>query len=100
MRCQSHIVATFKKAKAQSIWPINDPKNEHPICDGEVSLEVDIEGGGPCHCGDYCYCESPEIKVYGRCTKCRNPFFDEELQSHTNYRVRAQIGKLLEIALG
>lgn len=98
LRCKSHVVQEFKRAKAQSVWPEHDPKSAHKTCGGKITLGVEIEGGGRCYCGDYCYCDSPEIKVHVTCTKCRNPFIDDGLQG-SRYTVEARIGELLHFAL-
>lgn len=45
-------------------------------CGGEIFLSLSTIGAGPCRCGDYCYCEGPEIHVDATCGKCRYPYFD------------------------
>lgn len=96
LKCKSRIVDKPKRRKATSLWPNHDPDNKLPVCGGKIELDISIEGGGPCYCGDYCYCTSPELKLDVRCSSCRNPFVDERLQ---NYDITSVITKLIEMAL-
>lgn len=96
-KCKSIITQKIKRGKHFSLWPEHNPKGE--VCGGNITFGVEIEGGGRCFCGDYCYCDSPSIKVEITCSKCRNPFIDDELQSNSSYDVQDRINKLLLIAL-
>ena len=95
-KCKSHLTQVMKRAKALSVWPEHDQANQHPVCGGDISIDIGIEGGGRCYCGDYCYCDGPSLKVYVTCSKCRNPFIDTRLQD--SYPV-SRINDLVEIGL-
>ena len=100
LKCKSRILTAPKRGKASSLWPVHvkDGRHvDHPECGGDISIYLEIEGGGPCHCGDYCYCESPNLKAYVTCSKCINAFIDEDLQS--GYSVSERVNKLIEFAL-
>lgn len=48
-------------------------------CGGPIKVSLDIDGGGRCSCGDYCYCSPPEITIdysCGAAKRCRNKNFN------------------------
>lgn len=73
--CEAKITREFKAGKANSDRPTQ--KNKDVItCGGDLTYSLDISGGGPCHCGDYCYCSGPEIHVDVECSRCKYPYFE------------------------
>jgi hypothetical protein len=96
MTCKSKIIREFKQARAESLWPEHDKDNMLPVCGGRLHVDLEVEGGGPCRCNDYCYCESAKLVVNVRCERCRNPFLDERLQG---YDPLSRIGEIFAWAL-
>lgn len=96
LKCKARIYGTVSSGKATSIRPsLRTDANE--VCGGNISLDVSLPYRGRCTCDEYCYCESPELEISVTCSRCRNAFIDDDLQSGYPYtRLKELIVKALE----
>lgn len=67
LKCKSHIMRTYARAKADACLPHFKDIAKYPeVCGGAVTVEVGIDHGYGCSC-----CNSPEIEVTLTCKRCK-----------------------------
>lgn len=82
IKCQSRITKTYKKAKADCMWPesVYGPVPEallYPECGGDVKLSLYLSQGCCCH-------ESSELEIMSECSRCKNPYYPHKLEERNS----------------
>lgn len=75
--CQARITKVYKRKKSASTWPGYAEWDETlPVCGGNVTFTVELDGGGCCAGSDYCYCEPTRLDITPHCNKCDGAWYD------------------------
>lgn len=97
--CGALIVKEHKTAKATSIRPTEPFTNPHglPVCGGKITFSLNAAGGCSGHFDpdDACYCDSPYIKVYTECSRCKSPYFTNIDALKDEYKVHKMLEDML-----
>lgn len=91
MKCQSHILRTYKTRKAEPIWPEtthgpNLDAQRYPVCGGNVTVKVKVVNE-PEWGGNYA-----KMELEWTCTNCKMPWVPSRFELE-----RAIINGSLEI---
>lgn len=77
MKCKALIQKEFKRAKADSVWPMTtygptEFVGKFPECGGKITFCVRARVEDGCSC-----CGFPDVVIEFDCSRCKAPYFED-----------------------